>query len=136
MKYFYTLTLALIICWLPSCTFNTKTINNPVLNKHGKKIIYYELKDLILPDEQLNFTGYSVTSGNKTTSELEIRITNAERLPQNKDELRSISIKISQAFKLALKDKKQYQTYKVKFVTRKDQGRTATIATTIKATEF
>jgi len=104
---------------LSSCTLTTTKTKNPGFTDQAK--VENELMSLVT-SENINLNGQEITKNRKTTSELEIYITNGRNIPTNEDERRWLGKSIATCVKRNLKDANQFDTYKVLFVTRVEKG--------------
>jgi hypothetical protein len=100
---------------LLSCTMtNTKT-KDPVFADMSK--VQYELTNLIKA-ENINLSGKEITTNKKTTSELEVSITNGIRIPTNDTARKALGKSIARSIKRNLKNPNEYDKYTVLFVTK------------------
>lgn len=108
----------LLICFtvlLASCTTTTTKTKNPVLNDIHK--VEKELTALVTA-ENINLNGKEITTNKKTTTELEVSITNGQNIPTNDDQRKVLGKSIAIAVKKNLKDQNEFGTYTVLFITK------------------
>lgn len=96
-----------------SCTYTKTKSKTPVLKNISE--LNKRLSGLIAA-ENVNIDGKEITQDNKTTSELEISITNAKNLPQEDDLKRILARLLAKAVKANLKDTSAYNDYQVFFI--------------------
>ena len=103
-----------------SCTFTTTKTENPEfvddINLVGKKL------DSIISCTNFNFNGRKVTKNKKTTSEIEISVTNCQDVPVDENNMKALAKIIATEIKQNLKDANQYDIYQVLFVTKTESG--------------
>lgn len=66
--------------------------------------------------------GKEISTNGKTNAELEIDIVNGRDIPTGESEMTSLAKTIASDLKNSLKDRAEYNTYKVLFVTRYRDG--------------
>lgn len=103
-----------------SCTITSTKEKKPILSETGDSI--QESLAKIVKSENINIDGAEISTNGKVTSELEIDIINGMNIPINENEMNDLGRKIAVIIKDALKDKNEYDTYKVLFVTKKVNG--------------
>jgi len=111
--------LVSLIFLLGSCTVTTTRTKDPVFNDINQ--VEQELRGLITA-ENINLNGKEITSNKKTTSELEVSITNGKNIPAGDDERKALGKSIATTIKNNLKDSREFDTYKVLFVTKTESG--------------
>ena len=107
-----------VIFW-SGCTITTTKTRNPVFISQEK--LESELMSIVTSDN-VNLNGQEITKNKKTTSELEISVTNGKNIPSNEDEMKSLGKSIATCVKRNLKDANQFNTYKVLFVTSMEKN--------------
>jgi hypothetical protein len=100
---------------LPSCTMTTTKAKDPVFTDMSK--VQNELVSLVKADN-INLNGKEITTNKKTTSELEVAITNGTNIPTGDDERKALGKSIATSIKRNLKDPNEYDKYTVLFVTK------------------
>jgi len=103
-----------------SCTFTTTKIKNPTFNRPIDSL-QIDLNKIVTC-ENFNINGKEISTNGKVSSELEIDITNGQNIPDNGDEMDRLGKQVAVIIKAALQDKNQFDTYKVLFVTKKQNG--------------
>jgi hypothetical protein len=114
--------LLLFICitaLLASCTITTTKAKGPVFSDMGK--VQNELANLVKA-ENINLNGKEITTNKKTTSELEVAVTNGTNIPINEDERKALGKSIATSIKRNLKDPNEFDKYTVLFVTKIENG--------------
>jgi hypothetical protein len=104
-----------IITLLSSCTITTTKTKDPVFTDMSK--VQNELVGLVKA-ENINLNGKEITTNKKTTSELEVAITNGTNIPTGDDERKALGKSIATYIKRNLKDPNEYDKYTVLFVTK------------------
>ncbi|HET7117022.1 MAG TPA: hypothetical protein VFI29_11055 [Hanamia sp.] len=103
-----------------SCTITSTKEKKPIFSKTDDSL--QESLTKIVKSENINLDGAEISTNGKVTSELEIDIINGMNIPVNVNEMNDLGKKIAVIIKDALKDKNEYNTYKVLFVTKKING--------------
>jgi hypothetical protein len=109
--------LLLCVAVLSSCTFTTTKTKDPIFSDGAK--VSNELTSIIKA-ENINLNGKEITTNNKTTSELEVSISNGINIPNTENQRNAFGKSIGTIIKSNLKDPNQYDTYKVLFVTKEE----------------
>lgn len=104
---------------LAGCTLTTTKKKDPVFDD-VKKVVT-ELTSLVA-SENINLNGKEVAKNDKTTTELEVDVTNGKNIPTNDDERKALGKSIATTVKRNLKDKNEFETYTVLFVTTVETG--------------
>jgi hypothetical protein len=104
---------------LTSCTTTTTKRKDPAFVDMAK--VQQQLVGLITA-ENINLNGKEITTNNKTTSELEVSITNAQNISTNEEERNQLGKSIATAIKSNLKNTSEFKTYKVLFITKTETG--------------
>jgi hypothetical protein len=102
-----------------SCKTTITKTKNPVFNDRVK--VEKELTSLITP-QNINLAGKEIITNQKSTSELEVSITNAANIPPDENEMKALGKLIAICIKRNLKDTAQFDTYTVLFVTKVDSS--------------
>jgi hypothetical protein len=68
--------------------------------------------------ENINLDGREITTNGKPASELEVDIMNGKNIPADNDQMRVLAKRIADYLKRALRDPREYDSYKVLFVTK------------------
>jgi hypothetical protein len=100
---------------LLSCTMSNTKTKDPVIS--DMSTVQNELTNLVKA-ENINLNGKEITTNNKTTSELEVSITNGVSIPTNDTERKALGKAIATSIKRNLKDPNEYDKYTVLFVTK------------------
>ena len=108
-----------IATMLSSCTMTTTKTKDPVFTDMSK--VQNELVSLVKA-ENINLNGKEITTNKKTTSELEVAITNGINIPTGDGERRSLGKSIATSIKRNLKDPNEYDKYTVLFVKKVESG--------------
>ena len=113
--------LFLIYCaaFLASCTMTSTKTKDPVFNDMVKT--QKELTKIVTA-EDINLNGKETTTNKKVTSELEINITNGQNIPATEDERKALGKSIATLIKNNLKDKNEFDTFQVLFITKVESG--------------
>jgi len=103
-----------------SCTLTTTKTKAPLFSKSTDSL----QADLnkIVSCEGINIDGEEITTNGKVSSELEIDITNGHNIPADENQMDDLGKQIAVIVKQSLKDKGEYNTYKVLFVIKKEDG--------------
>lgn len=112
--------VVLIALFIVSCTTTTTKTKDPIFSKSTNDL-EVELKKLV-SSEGINLDGKEITTNGKTSSELQIDIKNGQNIPIDKNQMNELGRQIAIVVKNALQDKNEYNTYKVLFVTIKEEG--------------
>jgi hypothetical protein len=112
--------VTLIIFSIVSCTMTSTKTKNPLFSKSTDSL----QADLnkIVSCEGINLDGKEISNNGRLSSELEIDITNGQNTPTSESKMDELEKRIAVLVKEALKDKDEYNSYKVLFVTKKDDG--------------
>lgn len=113
---FVTLTILIVV----SCTTTTTKTKNPVFSKSTDSLQAHLNK--LVSCQGINLGGTEVTTNGKTTTELEIDLTNGQNIPTGENQMNALGKQIAAEIKEALQDKAEYQTYKVLFITKTEDG--------------
>lgn len=105
---------------LASCTTTTTKTKNPTFNKSTDSL-QMELNKLV-SCQGIDLDGKEITTNGKVSSELEIDITNGQNIPSDENQMNNLGKQIAVVIKGALQDKNEYDTYKVLFITKKENG--------------
>lgn len=114
--------LLLFVCFaamLASCAMTTTKTKDPVFTDMGR--VQNELVSIVKA-ENINLTGKEITTNKKTTSELEIAITNGANIPIADGERKALGKSIATSIKHNLKDPNEFDKYTVLFVTKVESG--------------
>ena len=68
--------------------------------------------------ENINLDGREITTNGKAASELEVDIMNGKNIPADNDRMKALARTIAVYLKNALQDPREYDSYKVLFVTK------------------
>lgn len=97
--------------------------------QQNKKSIIYSINrqfangfKQIVSCEGINLGGKEISTNGKVSSELEIDITNGQNIPTDENQMNDLGKQIALVVKQALQDKSQYNTYKVLFVTKREDA--------------
>jgi len=118
--------LAMIRIWLVtsllfvSCSITSTKEKRPIFSKTDDTL--QESLSKIVKSEKINLDGTEIFENGKVRSVLEIDIINGIDIPINENEMNNLGKKVAVFFKDALKDKNEYDAYKVLFVTKKVNG--------------
>lgn len=109
-----------IIFSIVSCSMTSTKTKNPVFSKSTDSL----QADLnkIVSCEGINLDGKEISNNGRLSSELEIDITNRQNTPTSESQMNELERQIAVVVKQALKDKDEYNSYKVLFVTKKEDG--------------
>lgn len=101
---------------LQSCISKNETPvdNPPVLIQHANQVLTFELKDILMENENVQLKGSKFNNKDSMVSQLDVVIKNAERIPLEQ-ELPNLGKKIGIIVKTVLLDTNQYQQYKISF---------------------
>ncbi|MEE1943957.1 hypothetical protein VRU48_02480 [Pedobacter sp. KR3-3] len=101
---------------LHACTSTNQTSvdNPPVLIQHANQVLSFELKDILMENENVQLKGSKFNKKDSVVSQLDVVIKNVERVPL-KEELPNLGKKIGIIVKTVLLDTNQYQQYKISF---------------------
>jgi hypothetical protein len=102
------------------CTITTTKTKNPAFSK-STDALQSELNKLV-SCENINLDGKEITTNGKSSSELEIDITNGQNIPADENQMNDLGRQIAIIIKSSLQDKNEYDTYKVLFVVKKGDG--------------
>jgi hypothetical protein len=102
-----------------SCTLTTTKTKAPVFADVGR--VKKELTSLVRA-ENINLAGKEITAYSKTTSELEVDITNGKDIPTADNERKALGKSIAVSVKNNLKDPNAYDKYTVLFITKETNG--------------
>ena len=102
-----------VITSLISCTFTTTKSIDPIFS--DTSTIRSELRRTISA-ENINLDGKQITTDGKLTTEMDINIINGKDVPTNEAEIKNLGKSIAEIIKNNLKNKDQFETYKVLFV--------------------
>lgn len=114
--------LLLFLILITSCTETTTKTRNPVFISIDK--IQSQLVSLVKADN-INLNGKEITvydTHKKTTSELEISITNGQNIPTGEEERKALGKTVAAAVKSNLKDSNEFEKYTVLFITKVESG--------------
>lgn len=98
------------------CTFTTTTPKNPVFSVTDDSI-KAALHSLVTY-EHVDINGKTTTTNGKANIELEIDVINGQNIPGDEKEMANLAAQIASAIKGALKNRNEYNTYKVLFIKR------------------
>jgi hypothetical protein len=112
--------IVLIALLIVSCTTTTTKTKNPIFNRSTDSL-QVDLNKLV-SCEGINLDGKEITTNGKLSSELEIDITNGRNIPTNENQMNYLGKQIAILIKNALQDKNEYNTYKVLFIEKKENG--------------
>ncbi|MEO7047635.1 MAG: hypothetical protein ABI091_20215 [Ferruginibacter sp.] len=112
--------LSLITFSMVSCTMTSTKTKNPVFSKSTDSL----QADLnrIVSCERINLDGKEISNNGRLSSVLEIDITNGQNTPTSESQMEELEKQIALLVKQALKDKDEYNSYKVLFVTTKEDA--------------
>jgi hypothetical protein len=94
-------------------------MKDPIFIDPGK--VEKELTSMVRA-EHINLSGKEITSNGKTSTELEVAITNGTNVPKGDNERKSFEKSIAASVKNNLKDLNAYEKYTVLFVTKETSG--------------
>jgi hypothetical protein len=94
-------------------------MKDPIFIDSGK--VEKELTSMVRA-EHINLSGKEITSNGKTSTELEVAITNGTNVPKGDNERKSFEKSIAASVKNNLKDLNAYEKYTVLFVTKETSG--------------
>jgi hypothetical protein len=112
--------VTLIIFSIVSCTMTSTKTKNPLFSKSTDSL----QADLnkIVSCEGINLDGKEISNNGRLSSELEIDITNGQNTPTSESKMDELEKRIAVLVREALKDKVEYNSYKVLFVTKKEDA--------------
>lgn len=110
----------LITPFISGCNATTTRTKNPVFSTTTVSL-QMNLNKLV-SFESVNLDGKEITANGKANSELEIDITNGHNIPTDENKMTALAKEIAVTIKDALQDKNQYQSYKVLFIIKKENG--------------
>lgn len=108
--------IILLILLITACTTTITKTKDPVFNSSTDSLGVSLAKLVVCED--INLDGKEITVNGKINSALEIDVINGRGIPKDEDQMMALGKKIATTIKDALKDKAEYQTYKVLFVTK------------------
>jgi hypothetical protein len=116
-----TLCIYLSLAGIPvACTTTITRTKDPVFHS-GMDSIQIDLAKMVTY-ENINLNGKEISTNGKVATELEVDILNGKGIPADDNEMKKLGKSIAAELKKALKDKNEYDTYKVLFVTRETSG--------------
>ncbi len=121
-----TLYAAFVTLLIAGCTMTTTKTKPPVFNKSTDSLLVNLNK--IVSCQHIGINGEEITTNGVPSSEFDIDITNGQNIPEGDSEMTVLAKQIAIEFKNALQNKKEYQNYKVLFVTKKEKGHLTTSA--------
>ena len=104
---------------LVSCTVTTTKTKDPVFTDMSN--VQKELVTLVKA-ENINLSGEEITTNKKTTSELQVAITNSINIPAGDQERKALGKSIATSIKRNLIDPNEFDKYTVLFVTKVENG--------------
>jgi hypothetical protein len=113
MKHFIT-AVYLFTAFLSGCTFTTTQPKEPVFTT-GKDSILKQLNNTVRC-ENFNVYGSAIVSNGNKSSQLEIDVINGKNIPGNDTTMIRVAKQLALLVKQYLKDKNEYDTYKVLFI--------------------
>jgi starvation-inducible outer membrane lipoprotein len=103
---------------LSGCTMKTTKVKNPEFIDLAK--VQNELTNLIKA-ENFNLNGKEITTNKKTSTELEVSITNGQDIPAASDQQKALEKSIAVCIKKNLKNPNEFDSYKILLV-KKTEG--------------
>lgn len=110
----------LMMLMIVGCTMTTTNTKNPIFSKSTDSL-QSELNKIV-SCEGINLDGKEITTNGKVSSEIEIDITNGQNVPTDENQMNELGKQIAVIVKDALQDKNEYNTYKVLFITKKEDA--------------
>jgi hypothetical protein len=110
----------LCVLFAAACTFTTTRTKDPDF-KVDLNIVQDSLKTLVTC-EHINLNGTEMKTDGKISSDLEIKIINGIHIPGDDAKLKDLGKAIASQLKRELKNKNDFTTYKVLFVTKQTDG--------------
>jgi len=104
------------------CHFTVTNIKTPVFSENADTI--RTTLNKMVSCENINLNGKVTSTDGKINSTLEINITNGKNIPSDQDQMITLGKSIGTEVKKALKDKNEYDTYQVLFITEQVSGGT------------
>ena len=104
---------------LVSCTVTTTKTKDPVFTDMSN--VQKELVTLVKA-ENINLSGEEITTNKKTTSELQVAITNGINIPAGDQDRKALGKSIATSIKRNLIDPNEFDKYTVLFVTKVENG--------------
>ena len=99
-----------------ACNLTVTKTKNPVF-LGGMDNIQIDMNK-ILTFEHVSLVGKETDKNGKLSSELEVDIINGKNIPVDDNEMKKLGNSIASSLKNALKDRNEYDTYKVLFVSQ------------------
>jgi hypothetical protein len=99
---------------LAACTTTVTKIKDPIFAISTDSLAA-DLNKLV-KCERFKGKGKEVTTGNATSSDLEVDVINGKKIPEDKDSIAVLAHSIASAIKNSLKDKNEFDTYTVLFM--------------------
>jgi hypothetical protein len=109
-----------LVMAIVACTTTVTKTKNPVFLLEMDSIQTDLAK--IVTCENINLDGEEVNTNGRVTTALEVDILNGKNIPGNDSEMKALGKSIASDLKRALKDKNEYDTYKVLFITKETTG--------------
>jgi hypothetical protein len=108
------LTISFILL-LAACSLTTT--NSKEVELKDEALVQTELNGIV-GGAKINVNGKESITGKDTTSVLEVKITNGQNIPSDKDEMKVIGKSIAGCIKKHLKDNTGFDSYSVRFISR------------------
>ena len=103
-----------------SCTMTSSKTKNPLFTQSTDNL-QMDLNKIV-SCEGINLDGKEISTNGKVSSELEIDVTNGQNIPTDENQMNDLGKQIALVVKQALQDKSEYNTYKVLFVTKREDA--------------
>lgn len=105
---------------IASCTLTTTKTKDPLFSKSTDSL-QVDLNKIV-SCEAINLDGEEISTNGTASTELEIDITNGRNIPSGENQMKDLEKQIAVKVKQALRDRNEYNTYKVLFVTKKENA--------------
>ena len=115
-KKFIALNVLIVVLTFFSCSTTSSEENHPIFS--ATAINVHQSVDSIIHFETINISGYRTDYGNKSQSEIFVKIVNGEGLPADENKRKTMSKTIAVTVKHALKNENQYDLYFIFFETK------------------
>jgi len=101
---------------LDSCTTTITKSKSPLFGVQSDTVTLGLNK--MVSCENINMDGREITTNGKTASELEVDLMNGKNIPADNGRMKALARTIAVYLKSALQDPREYDSYKVLFVTK------------------
>jgi hypothetical protein len=109
-----------LLAFLFSCTFTTTKHKDPTFTTSLDSITN-DITSLVVC-ENISLDGTEVITNGHSSGNLSIQLINSRNLPTDSSEITSIEKRIAKEIKDNLKDKNEYDTYSVYFISKETKG--------------